>query len=397
MPIAQKIAEAMTRSSWIRRMFEEGARMIGDGQGPVYDFSLGNPTLEPPREFVRRLRDLVNSDEPGRHRYMANAGYADTRQAVADYLRQEFGVPLNANLILMTVGAGGGLNVALKALLDPGDEVIVPTPYFAEDGFYIGNHGGAMVNVPTRADFELDPAAVAAAVGPRTKAVLINSPNNPTGVVYSRETLMRLAAALRAAGEKRGAPIYLLSDEPYRKIVYDLERAPGALEVYEHAIMATSHSKDLGLPGERIGWLAVHPLAADAPQLMDALAFANRTLGFVNAPALMQRAVQGCLRASVDIEWYRRKRDRLCASLTRFGYSVVQPGGAFYLFPAAPGGDDIAFCQAMAQRRVLVVPGAGFGLPGYFRIAYCCDDQVIAGALPAFEAAIRDGRCSAFG
>jgi aspartate aminotransferase len=285
MPIARKIAEAMTRSSWIRKMFEEGARMRSDGKGPVYDFSLGNPTLEPPPEFDRRLRELVASGEPALHRYMPNTGHVSTRRAVADYVGREFGLPLTETSVVMTVGAGGGLNVALKAILDPGDEVLVTVPYFVEYGFYIDNHGGVMVKVPTGPGFDLDVDAVARAITPRTKAMIVNSPNNPTGVVYSRESLQRLADLLRRKGAERGAAIYLLSDEPYRKILYDQDRCPGALDVYENALMITSHSKDLGLPGERIGWIAVHPGAADGPALLDALAFANRTLGFVSPPS----------------------------------------------------------------------------------------------------------------
>jgi aspartate aminotransferase len=323
---------------------------------------------------------------------MPNTGHASTRRAVAQHVRGESGVPVTENLVVMTVGAGGGLNVALKAILDPGDEVIVTVPYFVEYGFYIDNHGGVMVKAPSGAGFDLDPQAVARAVTPRTKAAIVNSPNNPTGVVYARESMQALATVLREKSRAHGAPIYLLSDEPYRKILYDVPRCTGALEVYEHSLMITSHSKDLGLPGERIGWIAVHPQAADAPKLMDALAFANRTLGFVNAPALMQKAIEACLDVTVDISWYRRKRDRLYAALTGFGYEVVKPGGAFYMFPKAPGGDDVAFCQALARRRVLTVPGVGFGMPGYFRIAYCAEDETIEGALPAFEAALKSRR-----
>lgn len=390
MPIAKKIADAAARSSWIRKMFEEGDRMRADGKGPVYDFSLGNPDIEPPQSFVNSLKELVNAPPPGIHKYMANVGLQSTRKAVAAYVQKEIGVAADERLVTMTVGAGGGLNVVLKAILDPGDEVLVSTPFFVEYGFYIDNHGGVMVTVPTGAGFDIDVDAVAKAITPRTKAMLINSPNNPTGVIYSAKSLKELAEVLRQHGKKHGSTIYLVSDDPYRKIVFDMPKCPAAINAYENTIMVTSHSKDLAIPGERVGWIVIHPAAADAEKLGGAMAFANRTLGFVNAPALMQRAIEKCLDSSVDLEWYRRKRDLLYSSLVKFGYEVTRPAGAFYMFPKAPGGDDIAFCKALAKRRVLVVPGTGFGTPGYFRIAYCFNNAVIEGALPAFEAARRE-------
>jgi aspartate aminotransferase len=371
-------------------MFEEGDRMRADGKGPVYDFSLGNPDIDPPADFLKRLKELVNSPLPGMHKYMANVGFDSTRAAVAAYVQSEFGIESTEKLITMTVGAGGGLNVALKAILDPGDEVLVLTPFFVEYGFYIDNHGGVMVKVPTKPGFDIDVDAVASAITPRTKAMLINSPNNPTGVVYSSDSLKMLASVLRERGKQHGSTIYLISDEPYRKIVFDMARCPSVLVAYENSIMVTSHSKDLAVPGERIGWIVIHPGAADSEKLAGAMAFANRTLGFVNAPALMQRVIEKCLDSSIDLDWYRRKRDLLYTELIKYGYEVTKPHGAFYMFPKAPGGDDIAFCRALAKRRVLVVPGTGFGTPGYFRIAYCFHDAIIEGALPAFEAARRE-------
>jgi aspartate aminotransferase len=387
MPVSKKVADAMTRASWIRKMFEEGERMRADGRGPVYDFSLGNPTLEPPAEFLVRLRELAGEGVTGVHRYMPNAGYTSTRAAVASYVSSEFGVAAGEGNVVMTVGAGGGLNVVFKALLDPQDEVIVFTPYFVEYGFYIDNSGGVMVRVPTDAEFRPDIEAVRRALTPATKAVLINTPNNPTGVVYSRRSLEALAALLREKQDEYGRAVYLVSDEPYRKIAYEKPDCPGPMSVYENTIMVTSHSKDLGLAGERIGWIAVHPSASDAAALFNATAFANRTLGFVNAPSIMQKAIEGCLGASIDVNWYRKRRDMLCDGLLECGYDLIKPGGAFYIFPKAPGGDDLAFCRELANRRVLVVPGTGFGAPGYFRISYCVEEEAIAGAMPAFRAA----------
>ncbi len=389
MTISRRIAEAMTRASWIRKMFEEGERLRRDGKGPVYDFSLGNPDLDPPDAFYDALRDLLAAPRPGMHKYMPNVGYPSTRQAVARALAAEFDLPFTMEHIVMTVGAGGGMNVALKAILDPGDEAIVLVPYFAEYLFYVENHGGVVVKAPSAPGFDIDVEAVRAAITPRTRAIIINSPNNPTGVVYSQAALAGLGDAVRARCREFGTVVYVLSDEPYRKIIYDMHRCPCIFEQYDNSLMVTSHSKDLGLPGERIGYVAIHPRAADAERLFSAMAFTNRTLGFVNAPALMQRAVETLQHVTVDIAWYRAKRDRIHDALSRAGFDVVKPQGAFYFFPRAPGGDDVAFCQSLTKRRVLVVPGSGFGCPGHFRLSYCVADEVIDGGLPILVEAFR--------
>jgi aspartate aminotransferase len=320
---------------------------------------------------------------------MSNAGYAATRQAVAESLVADHGLPFAADQIVMTVGAGGAVNIAIKALLDPGEEVICVAPHFVEYRFYIENHGGVMVVAPSGPDFDLDVDAIAAKITDKTRLVLITNPNNPTGVVYPQRTLDALGDLLRRESARRERPIYLLDDAPYRKLVYDLERCTSVFKAYESSLMATSHSKDLGLPGERIGFLAISPRIAGWQRVAGAAVFCNRTLGYVNAPALMQRAVAELQTAIVDLDWYRRKRDRLCAELKRMGYDLVVPGGAFYLFPRAPGGDDVEYCQKLKAERVLVVPGTGFGAPGYFRIGYCAADAKIFGALPAFEKVIR--------
>jgi aspartate aminotransferase len=387
--ISKRINAYLEKSSWIRKLFEEGQRMRRDGGGPVYDFCIGNPSLEPPEKLRKTLLEMVSDTAPGKHRYMPNAGYDETRQAVAAGLERELGLEIEKSHIIMTVGAAGAINAALKALIDPGDEVIVVAPYFVEYRFYIENHSGRMVVAESSPDFDLSPAAIGRKISSKTRCVLINNPNNPTGVVYRQETLDELGVLLNQASQGRKVPIFLIDDAPYRKLIYDAPRCPSVFHSYDHALMATSHSKDLGIPGERIGFLAVSPRCPGSESIVDAVTFTNRTLGYVNAPALMQRVVTALQDETIDLAWYRRKRDRLFDALTRFGYDLPRPSGAFYLFPRAPGGDDVAFIEAMKSRRVLVVPGSGFGTPGYFRISYCVDDEVIEGALPAFEAAIR--------
>jgi aspartate aminotransferase len=390
MPVSRALAESMKGSSWIRRMFEEGARLKErHGADAVFDFSLGNPVVEPPPEVKEAFRAALDDPAPGRHRYMPNAGFPEVRRAVAEFLSRDFGVPVTAERVLMCVGAGGGLNVVLKSILDPGDEVIVLAPCFPEYAFYVDNHGGRTVAVPTGPGFRPDPAAVEAALTPGTAAVIVNSPNNPTGVVYPQEDLDALGAALRRHRERTGRVVHLVSDEPYRRLLFDGRSPASVFRASEAAILVTSHSKDLALPGERIGVVALGPDCPDAAGLASAFTFANRTLGFVNAPALQQRAVAALQGRTVDPEIYRRKRDFLCGALEAMGYRFERPGGAFYLFPRAPGGDDVAFVERLLRERILVVPGSGFGTPGWFRLAYCVPDREIEGALPGFERAIR--------
>lgn len=389
MAISKRIDEHLIHASWIRKLFEEGQQMSQDGGGPVYDFSLGNPELDPPKKLRVALQRILDETKSGLHRYMPNAGYPEARRSVASALAEETGLSFDTGHVLMTVGAAGALNVALKALCDPGDEVMAPAPYFVEYGFYAENHGAELKPVPSGTDFDLDPEAIAKRLNPKTRVILINNPNNPTGVVYSQETLNRLGAVLRDASARYGRPVYLLDDAPYRKLIYDMDRCPSVFLAYEHALMATSHSKDLAIPGERVGFLAISPRCPEGGRVADAAAFANRTLGFVNAPALMQRVVSELQDEVIDLDWYRRKRDRLVTALTDFGYRVPHPGGAFYLFPEAPGGDDIAFINKLKSLRVLTVPSSGFGVPGHFRIAYCVCDEVIEGALPLFEKVIK--------
>lgn len=386
MPVADKIRESLSRSSWIRKMFEEGDRLRKlHGPDQVYDFTLGNPDLDPPDSVTMRLRALAQDPVPGMHKYMSNAGYPETRRAIALHVGRQAGLSLTEHHVVMTVGAGGGLNVVLKTILNPGDEVIASAPYFVEYGFYADNHQGKLVVARTRPDFQLDIAAIAAAITPRTRAVLINSPNNPTGVVYPASTLRALAEILRQKEREFGSTIYLISDEPYAALVYDGVRVPPILGIFEHGILVTSHSKDLALPGERIGYIVIHPAIPEAGLLFDGLVFANRILGFVNAPALMQRLIAELQGESVGIEVYQERRDLLCSHLSKLGFDLVKPQGAFYLFPKSPIPDDVAFVQAAARHNLLLVPGSGFGSPGYFRIAYCVPKQLILSSFPAFE------------
>jgi aspartate aminotransferase len=390
MPIAKRIDAYLQKASWIRKLFEEGKQMAKDGKGPVYDLTIGNPDLEPPPEFNETIVRLIADESRGLHKYMENVGFLETRQAVAESLSRDYSLGFVPEQIVMTVGAGGAINALLKAVLDPEEEVIVIAPYFVEYRFYIENHGGTMVVADAADDFNLDPDKIAAEITDKTRVVLINNPNNPSGVVYPQATLDRLGDVLREHSQGRERPIFLLDDAPYRKLIYDMERCTSPFAAYDNALMATSHSKDLGLPGERIGFLAVSPRCQNWQRVAGATAFTNRTLGFVNAPALMQRTVRFLQNARVDLAWYRRKRDRLYSELTRMGYHVPYPGGAFYMFPRAPGGDDVEFVIKLKDRRVLAVPGSGFGTPGHFRIAYCMDDEIIEGALPALEDAIKE-------
>jgi len=391
MPIATKIKYYMESASWIRGMFEEGIRLKQQyGEDNIFDFSLGNPVMEPPPQFYETLRQLLAHPQPGMHRYMPNVGYAETRAAVAAQLTKETGIAFTADHIVMCVGAAAGLNVALKTLLDPGDEVIFFAPYFVEYHFYVDYHGGVAKVVPTDAHFDLDLEALEAALTPRSKVVLINSPNNPTGVIYPATTLKQLGELLQRKQREFNTTIYLLSDEPYKKLIYGGLTYP---EVYPHhpnSITVTSHAKDLALPGERIGYIAVNPACADLQDVISGMSFTTRTLGFVNAPALMQHVLTRLQGVTVDMARYERQRDFLCDRLTAMGYQLVKPQGAFYIFPKSPIADDVAFVRALQTKHILTVPGRGFGTPGYFRIAYCVEDRTIERAMDGFQAVAKE-------
>ncbi len=385
MTIAKKVETIIEKSSWIRKMFTEGARLKAEhGAENVFDFSLGNPNLPPPPQFSEALKDVVGTSDPVDHRYMANTGFPQVCAAIAQTVSGEQQAKLSGQEIIMTVGAAGALNVTLKAILDPGDEVISPAPCFVEYHFYTDNHGGVFKTAACHSDHTLDLTALGEAIGERTKAVLINSPNKPTGQVYSAESLAQLGQLLREKSALYKRTIYLISDEPYRRIIFDGLQVPAIFPQYEDSIIATSYSKDLSIPGERIGYVAVNPQATHRQQLLDGMTLANRILGFVNAPALMQRVVARVQGASVDSSTYQRKRDLLCAGLADAGYEFVTPPGAFYLFPRTPIPDDVAFVKDLQQELILTVPGSGFHGPGHFRISFCVEDEVITRSLPGF-------------
>ena len=386
MTLAKKISASIEKSSFIRKMFEEGARLKGiHGAENVFDFSLGNPNLVPPEAFKKALADAVAESGAGTHSYMPNVGYPFARQAVAEFLTGEQGVTVTENEVVMTCGAAGALNVVFKTILDPGDEVLSPTPYFVEYNFYVDNHNGVMKTVSVNADFTLDLEAMAAAITEKTKVVLINSPNNPTGQIYSKESLDALGKLLDEKSKAFNKTIYLVSDEPYRKITYDGNTVPSIFTSYKETIIVTSYSKDISVPGERIGFLAIHPQATYKDALYGGFALSNRILGYVNAPALMQRAIAKVQGVNVDMTQYEKNRKLFCDGLADAGYEFTTPPGAFYLFPKTPIKDDVAFVAELQKELILVVPGSGFGGPGHFRIAYCCDEGSIVKSLPGFK------------
>ncbi|UCG82336.1 MAG: pyridoxal phosphate-dependent aminotransferase [Dehalococcoidia bacterium] len=395
MAVSKKLQQQMMEGGWIRKMFEEGIALKKKyGERNVFDLSLGNPVIEPPDEFRRELHKWVESPVPGMHRYMPNAGYPETREAVAKHLSMGTGLPFTQNEIVMTCGAAGGLNVVLKTIVAGGDEVVIFSPYFVEYIYYIDNHGALPRVVPTDNEFIPDIELLEENIIPGTRAVILNSPNNPTGAVYDDAVMRGIGELLGVKQKEYGREIYLISDDIYRRLVYDGVECPYVFRYHNASIVVTSHSKDLAVPGERIGYIAVNPRFEEREELINGLVFCNRVLGFVNAPALMQHLVQALQEASVDVTLYEKKRDLLYNSLVGMGYSVVKPHGAFYIFPKSPIEDDVAFVKELQKHNVLVVPGKGFGAPGYFRISYCLEDWVIEGSLPGFRAVAKDfGLC----
>lgn len=376
----------MTSGSWIRRMFEEGLLLKKQfGNDKVFDLSIGNPVMEPPTAFNDELLRLSSSPLPDMHRYMENAGYADTREAVAAQLCSNTGLKFTTNSIVMTCGTSGAINIVLKTILNPGDEVITFAPYFFEYDSYIDNHGGVIKVVPSDATFTPRFDLLAASINAKTKAVIINSPNNPTGTVYSDDVLKQIALVILEKAGQYGTHIFIISDDVYCRVVYDGITCPRIIQHYSDTIIVTSFSKDLALPGERIGYAAVHPGCIECEEVVRGMNYAMRALGFVNAPALQQHLVGKLQNVTISMEGYQQKRDFLYSNLTKMGYTIIKPRGAFYMFPKTPIADDIAFIMELKQHMVLAVPGTSFKAPGYFRISYCTDDRTIEGCLDGFE------------
>ena len=387
--IAEKMRPLVENNSAIRAMFEEGKRLAAIyGPENVYDFSLGNPNVPAPEAVNRAITDIVAEEASTMvHGYMSNAGFEDVRNTVAQSLNRRFGTQFHLENILMTVGAASGMNVILKTVLDPGDEVIVFAPYFMEYGAYVRNYDGVLVTVsPDTSSFQPNISELKEKITRRTKAVIINTPNNPTGVVYSSETLEQIAAVMKAKEEEYRTSIVLISDEPYRELAYDGVEVPYVTPFYHNTVVCYSYSKSLSLPGERIGYLVIPDELEDSKAVIAAATIANRVLGCVNAPSLMQRVIMRCIDEKVNVEAYDRNRNLLYNGLTGFGFECIRPEGAFYLFVKSPEADDRAFSEVCKKHRLLVVPGTSFACPGYVRISYCVSYEQIERSLPAFEA-----------
>ena len=387
--IADKMVDLVKNSSAIRAMFEEGKIMAAKyGAENVYDFSLGNPNVPAPAEVKKAVFEELEKEDPVvLHGYMNNSGYEDVRAAIADSINRRFQTSFGEQNIIMTVGAAGGLNVILKTLLNPGDEVIVIAPYFGEYNSYVSNYDGKIVVVsPNTENFQPNLEELEQKITANTKAVIINSPNNPTGVVYSEDTIRKMADILRGKEKELGTDIYLISDEPYRELVYDGIEVPNLTKYYENAIIGYSYSKSLSLPGERIGYLVIPDEVSDAEDVIAAANVATRILGYVNAPSLMQKVVAKCLDAKVDVPFYNRNREALYNGLKELGFECIKPEGAFYLFVKSPVEDEKVFCAAAKKYNILIVPGSSFACPGYVRIAYCVSYETIMNSMPGFKA-----------
>jgi aspartate aminotransferase len=385
--IAEKMKPYLQNNSAIRAMFEEGKQMAAKfGADKVYDFSLGNPNVPAPAGIKEAIVDILEQEDPVFvHGYMSNAGFPQVRQAIADNLNERFGTKFAGENLIMTVGAGSGLNVCLKTLVDPGEEVIVFAPYFLEYGSYIRNYDGVIVEVaPDTETFQLNLTDFAVKLSPKTKAVIVNNPHNPTGVVFSEETIRQLAAILEEKQKEYGHAIYLISDEPYRELAFDRAEVPFVTHYYDNTMVVYSYSKSLSLPGERIGYVVIPDEVEDSANTIAAATIANRISGCVNAPSLIQLAVARCVDAKVDLEFYDRNRTTLYEGLTSLGFTCVKPEGAFYLWLKSPVEDEKEFVNTAKKYHILMVPGSSFACPGYVRLAYCVSHETIVNSLPEF-------------
>ncbi|MDR1309954.1 MAG: pyridoxal phosphate-dependent aminotransferase [Deltaproteobacteria bacterium] len=392
MTVSEMMLEAVKSGSMVRKMFEEGRQLKAiHGISNVFDYSLGNPDLSPPKGFTEGLSGAWQRTERGLHGYMPNAGLPEARARMAEHLRRIHGLgEIGPELVVMTVGAAGALNVVLKTIVENGDEILVPAPYFMEYGFYAANHGAKVVPVETAEGFRPDPSRLAAAMTGRTKALLICSPNNPTGVVYSKEEIAGIGSLLRERRRETGQDIVLIADEPYRKIVFGDVEVPSVFGVHDNSVVVTSFSKDLSLGGERIGYLCASPRMPGVEKFIEAATLANRILGYVNAPALMQRLVAGLTEDCVDVRVYQERSRMLREALAGMGYRVVEPEGTFYLFPESPLADDLAFVEILKKQLILAVPGTGFGTKGFFRLSLCLDEDMIGRSLVGFGKALEE-------
>ncbi|MBU0640746.1 MAG: pyridoxal phosphate-dependent aminotransferase [Planctomycetes bacterium] len=388
--VAQKVVADLQTASFIREMFEKGRRLKAEfGAENVQDFSLGNPNATPPDAFFEALAAVAEERCPARHRYMPNVGFDETRTALARFMSSEYRLEFDAASLILTTGAAGGMNVVMRAILNPGDEVLVLAPFFPEYRFYIEQANGRMVLVQTDEHFLPDLATIEAAITERTRAIIVNSPNNPSGAVYPDDVCRGLADVL-ARHDGPQHPIYLVTDDPYRRVIYDLDWCPTPVRHYPRSIVVSSYSKDLSIAGERMGYVGVPQTVPERELLLGALTMLNRTLGFVNAPALMQRVVGRCADALCDVSFYKQNRDLMCNALREYGYDLQMPRGALYAFPKTPIPDDAAFCDVLMRQRILAVPGRGFGRPGHIRLAFCVDRETIRRALPGLKAAIAE-------
>ena len=388
MLVSEKMRPLLENNSAIRAMFEEGKRMAAVyGAENVYDFSLGNPSVPAPEEVKKAIYDILETEPSGLvHGYMSNAGFEDVREAIAASLNKRFGTAFQAKNLIMTVGAASGLNIALKALLNPGDEVIAFAPYFVEYGAYVRNYDGVLVVIsPNTEDFQPNLQEFEEKITAKTKAVIVNSPHNPTGVVYSEETIQKMAEIMEKKQKEFGHAIVLISDEPYRELVYDGVEVPYLTKYYANTIVGYSYSKSLSLPGERIGYVVIPDEMEESSQVIAAMTIANRVIGCVNAPSLMQRVIARCLDAKVDVETYDRNRMLLYSALKEYGFTCIKPQGAFYLFVKSPVADEKVFCQEAKKYHILMVPGSSFACPGYVRISYCVSEDTIRNSLPGFR------------